>query len=154
MSDRRDLNFNNADEVIADVKNLRKGWKPTTGQWTLPQICWHLDVAMRGGMTPNPGASDTPEQSAMKPRLVAVLQSGKVPTGVKAPERATPPADVGEVAIDAFLATLEKFKTYPGPFGPHRLFGVVTDDQMRRLQMIHCAHHLTYLNPEQLTTNN
>ena len=142
------LIFNSADDVIADVKNLRNGWEQTAGQWSLPQICWHLNIAMQSGMTPIEGAIETPEQTAMKPRLQALLTAGKITGFIPAPERALPPADAGDADINTFLATLDKFKTYPGPFGLHRLFGKMTDDEARRLQLIHCAHHLSYLAPK------
>jgi hypothetical protein len=142
------LVFNSVDDVIADVQKLRKGWEQTAGQWTLPQICWHLEIAMRTSMTPVQNPVETPEQTANKPRLQALLAAGKITGFIPAPERAVPPADAGDAAIDAFLATLEKYKTFPGPFAPHRLFGKMTDDEARRIALIHCAHHLSYLAPK------
>lgn len=145
---RGGLRYENVDQVIADVKNLRRGWEHTAGQWTLAQACWHLGFAMRASMTPGPDVPETPEQLAMKPRKDAILAAGRLPMTIQSPERALPPPDAGEEAIDSFLATLEKYKSYPGPFAPHRLFGKLTDDEARRLALIHCAHHLSYLAPK------
>ena len=59
----------------------------------------------------------------------------------------TPPPVCGDDAIDSFLATLERFKKFPGPIAPHRLFGHLADADARKLNLIHCAHHLSYLTP-------
>jgi hypothetical protein len=143
------LKFQTVDDAIADVQNLRKGWVQTSGQWTLPQICWHLNMATQTVMAPGPQAPDTPEQVAARPRLKTILEEGRITAVPPAPQRAIPPADAGDEAIDAFLATLEKLKNFPGPFGPHRIFGTIPDDDMRRLALIHCAHHLGYLAPKE-----
>jgi hypothetical protein len=71
----------------------------------------------------------------------------KLPDGISAPDSMMPPAGCGDEAIDAFITTLTNFKSFPGPIAPHRLFGQLSDADARRLNLIHCAHHLSYLTP-------
>lgn len=143
---RTGLRFADEDAVVADVRHLRKGCA-RAGNWTLPQACWHLDAALRSRMKPGPHPATTPEQAARRPQLEQVLASGRLPDGLVAPDHFTPPPACGDEAIDAFLATIEQFKAYPGPIVPHRLFGQLPDADARRLNLIHCAHHLSNLVP-------
>ena len=60
--ERRQLKFTSADEAIADLERLRVGHERTTGNWTLAQACWHLNVTTQFVMRPGPYPADTPEQ--------------------------------------------------------------------------------------------
>jgi hypothetical protein len=111
-------------------------------------MCVHLDRAVQYRMQPGPFAPDTPEQAAKKPLIPGILASEKLPEGIKAPEPMIPPADCGDESIDAFLVTIEKYKRFPGPTAPHRIFGMLEERDARKLNLIHCAHHLSYLTPK------
>ena len=146
-SGRRLIRFADEDAVIADVERLRKGYTQI-GTWSLPQMAWHLNVAVQQRMKPGPHADDTPEQIARKPLLQHVLQmNGYLPDGINAPEPMIPPAEAAEASIDDLIASLKKLKAYKGEIAPHRLFGHIPDADARRLNLIHCAHHLSYLTP-------
>jgi hypothetical protein len=58
-----------------------------------------------------------------------------------------PPANVPESTIDDLIASLKQLKAYKGEIAPHRLFGHIPDAEARKLNLIHCAHHLSYLVP-------
>lgn len=143
---RRYLNFGDIDQVIAEIRRLRKGYVKA-GNWSLPQICWHLDAAIQARMQPGPFPPNTPEQDARRPAFEQVLATGRLPEGIVAPEPMVPPPDCGDAAIDACLQRLEQFKRFAGPIAPHRIFGHLKDDEARRLNLIHCAHHLGFLVP-------
>lgn len=145
-TERRELNFNSEDDVIAAVSELRRGYAQAGG-WSLPQMCAHLDKSVQFRMQPGPFPPTTPEQKARASQLRKTLASGRLPDGIVAPDPMMPPADCGDEAIDAFIATLTRFKTFPGPIAPHRIFGELSDADARRLNLIHCAHHLSYLTP-------
>ncbi len=145
MSDaRRTLSFTSEDEAIADVQALRRGYVQA-GRWSLPQMCAHLDKAVRSRMQPGPFPPNTPEQDARRATADRVLATGRLPDGIIAPDTLVPRQDVDDDAIDAFIATLREFKSFQGPIAPHRLFGHLPDADARRLNLIHCAHHLSYL---------
>jgi hypothetical protein len=144
---RRDLSFANEDEVIADVEKLRRG-HVRLGGWTLEQICWHLEQGVRYRMAPPPHPANTPEQNARAGVLKQVLASGKLPGNIIAPDPMVPPKNVGPEAIDSFIQSMREFKAFPGPIAPHRVFGKIEpESDARRVNLIHCAHHLSYLVP-------
>ena len=143
---REGVNYRTEDEVIADVQRLRRGYAQA-GAWSLPQMCAHLDKAVQFRMQPGPFAPDTPEQIEKKRQIPGILAAGKLPDGIPAPEPMLPPADCGEASIDAFVVTIERYKSFPGPTAPHRIFGQLAEPDARRLNLIHCAHHLSYLTP-------
>jgi hypothetical protein len=145
-SRREELRFANVADVIADVQQLRRGYGQT-GNWSLPQICWHLETATRLRMTPGPFPANTPEQDARRERLREILATGRLPSGIDAPAPAIPPSNVDESAIDSLIATLTRWDEYTGPIAPHRLFGNMPEADLRKLNLIHCAHHLSYLVP-------
>ncbi|MDQ3438916.1 MAG: DUF1569 domain-containing protein [Planctomycetota bacterium] len=147
MSDaRRQLKFDNEDEVIAEVHRLRRGYVEA-GAWSLPRMCAHLDKAVQFRMQPGPFPPNTREQDGRKDQVRGILASGKLPEGIVAPDAMLPPDHCGDESIDGFIATLELYKRFPGPTAPHRIFGHLAEPDARRLNLIHCAHHLSYLTP-------
>ena len=143
---REGLRFADEDAAIADIEQLRRGYA-RTGGWTLAQICWHLDKTVNLRMQPGPHPANTPEQDARRPMYEQVMASGKLPKGIVAPDAIVPPADAGDEAIDACIATLRRFKAFAGPVAPHRLFGHMSDADAHKQNLIHVAHHLSHLVP-------
>lgn len=143
---RRRLSFADSEQVIADVEQLRRG-HTQVGQWTLTQICWHLDKTTRLRMTPGEFKPNTPEQDARRPMLEYVLAHGVLPPGLPAPDELLPPPRVDDGAIDQLIATLREWEAYTGRPGQHRLFGNLTLEQARRINLLHCANHLSCVLP-------
>jgi hypothetical protein len=146
MPQRREINFADTDAVASEVKRLRGGGYTRAGNWTLAQICYHLNIALRSTMRSGPhqpvqAVPDAPE------KVKGILASGKIPDGIRAPDQAIPPPNTPMTAVDDLLKALVTLKTFPGPFAPHRLFGELPTPDFRRLHLIHCAHHLGYLVP-------
>jgi len=148
MAERRSLQFSSIDEVVTDVIRLRDGGYTKAGNWSLEQACWHLNQILRFVMRGHPVTPNTPEQDANRAMMEQVLANRALRTGITAPGMVVPPADTPVSAIDDFLATNEKLKTFAGPFATHRLFGNLPDATMRQLHLIHCAHHFSYLLPK------
>ena len=146
-SDLRHLEFETEDDVIAEVERLRKGCKQL-GNWTLPQICYHVAMPMQ--FTP-PEPADlqrSEEQEAMKAGFVDyILTERKMKPEWKADGPWIPPEDAGEADVDAFLGALRTQRDYPhgrvmmGPIGP------VDIDEFRGVNLAHAAHHLSRLVP-------
>ena len=151
MPARRPLRFSGFSEVADEVRRLRTGRYERAGQWSLEQACRHLDQSMQFAMRPGPHPANTPDQDANWPKFDAIVASGVLPSGIPAPAHVTPPAECDAAAIDGFLETLRRFEAFPGPYGPHRLFGNLTREQVQRLALIHCAHHLSHLVPSAAT---
>jgi hypothetical protein len=147
MPERRKVQYSSAADIISDVERLRKSTCQRCGQWSLAQACWHLNMqfssmVQSGDVTPN-----TPEQTAAHHRISGVIQGGVIPSGRPAPERAMPPAEPPEDAIDNFVATLQKFDSAKGPFKTHPVFGNLSEDEAKRFSYVHAAHHLSHYVP-------
>ena len=145
MTQRRKLKFRDPESAAAEVDRLRKGYK-NVGEWTLPQTCKHLDMAIRYSMQPAPERKNT--QTFMQWLLLrGILLFGRIPTGVAAPKRITPPDDTPDSAIDGFLGALDEMKTFRGEFAPHPRLGKLTRRDYMNLHLVHCAHHFGFLIP-------
>ena len=80
--------------------------------------------------------------------LRSVISSGKMPTGGPMPI-SIPVTTVDDVkAVDAFKQTMVRFRDHTGPIHPSPLFGPLTREQVSQLQLVHCAHHLSFLVPK------
>jgi hypothetical protein len=143
---RANLRYADEDAVIADVNALREGYTQS-GSWSLERICWHLNQTTRARMRRGPFPPNTPEQDARAGMVEEILASGKLPPGIQTPDAFIPPIECDDDAVDAFVDTLREFQAYRGLIAPHRVFGHLDDASIRRLNLIHCAHHLSYLSP-------
>ena len=140
---RRNLDYANIDAAIADVQSLRRGYAQS-GNWDLPQICWHLTNVL--DRTSRPATEPaTPEQIKMQPIKQQILATGRLPGRIEAPAPVVPPENCGEESIDAFIAALRRLAVYPEKSAVHRLWGPLTVAEFHRLSLIHCAHHLSHL---------
>ncbi len=146
---REGLRYNTITDAINDIHNLRERGYRQAGNWTLEQNCWHLDVVTKTRLKPGPFPPNTPEQDAKKDMFAQVLATGQLPPGLESPDEFVPPSDADATAVTAFLETLEKVKTHVGPFAPHRRFGHMSDDDSRKQILIHTAHHLSHLVPNE-----
>ena len=146
MPERRELHYKDFAELRADVTRLRGGYE-RAGNWSLAQACYHLDHTLIGAMKPMPYAPNTPEQDGRRAIFDGIMRTGQIPSGLTAGADTAPPADVPESAIESLFETIDRFERFPGPFSPHRLFGNLPPDVRRKHQLIHAAHHLSYLIP-------
>jgi hypothetical protein len=144
---RRELKFSNTAELKSEINRLRNAPHAQLGKWSLARTCRHLETAIRLRMVPGPFPANTPEQEANRVKLDGLLTNGRLPSGIDAPPQAIPPEDAGDASIDALLATIDRFESFNGPIAPHRIFGHLSDGEARKLNLIHCAHHLSHLVP-------
>jgi hypothetical protein len=145
MAKHRHLRFADVDSVAAEVRRLRGGYD-RAGNWSLEQVCWHLDKALSTSMQPGPHAP-APAGLIRRLQLKIILTTGRIPIRVQGPQRVMPPAQIDPAAIDDFLLTLQALGAFEGQFKPHPMFGPMDRDRFLRLHMIHCAHHLGFLVP-------
>jgi Protein of unknown function (DUF1569) len=145
MAKRRRLKFASAQDVAAEVRRLRRGYE-RAGNWTLEQICWHLNKALSYSMQSNPNAA-AQRGLIRRLQLKFILRTGMIPIRTKAPQRIAPPQQIPEAVVDEFLLTLAALQRFEGPFSPHPIFGQIRVEEFVRFHMIHCGHHLGYLLP-------
>jgi hypothetical protein len=152
---RRALNFRDLDEVVEDARRLHRHGYEKAGAWDLAQVSGHLADWMRFPLDgfPRPplpirlmlGAlRATVGRRTLREILATRSMPGRRPT---MPE-SVPAAGGDEAgAIERFGQVVERFKAHSGPFHPSPLFGVLNREQATQLQLIHCAHHLSFLVP-------
>jgi hypothetical protein len=140
------LQYKSEDDIIADIRNLRRGYEKA-GAWSLQQVCYHLERAVEMRMKKGPFEPDTPDQIQRQGALRPIFATGALPHGIVAPPEMAPPDDASDASIDRCITALERLRDYKGQIAPHRFFGQLSDSDARKLNLIHCAHHLSYLVP-------
>lgn len=152
----RALAFENLDAVIRDVDSLRANGYCPAGTWTLAQACGHLSEWLSFPVCGYPPQTLTARlmlwlyRNTRAPRdLRRVLATGTLePEGPTLAET-IPDAATADEAMSAsrLREAVVRFQDYRGPFHPSPAFGPLDDDTLVRLQLIHCAHHLSRFVP-------
>jgi hypothetical protein len=151
--ERRKLSFTSLDEVVPDAENLLAKGYERAGNWDLAQVCSHLADWMRFPID----GFEVPlfirpflwmmKVTVGKAKLRKYLAEG-MPAG-----KPTMPSTVAvsggdpAAAIAKLKESVERFKAHTGPIHPSPLFGAMDKDTAMRLQLVHCAHHLSFLVP-------
>jgi hypothetical protein len=83
-----------------------------------------------------------------------ILKKRRFPTGVKAPANLVPneSCDCAD-AVARLNAAIARAAAFRGPRSRHPIFGRATVEQWQEAMMIHCAHHLSFLVPNEATKN-
>jgi len=155
MPQRRALQFHDLDEVVRDAENLHAKGYEKAGNWDLAQICGHLAEWLR---FPVEGFPKAPapiravfwvlRKTVGRKKLLTYITTGSFPAGKPTmPETVPPPGGDPREAIAKLKASVERLKAYTGPIVPSPLFGPMTKNQAVRMQLVHCAHHLSFLVP-------
>jgi Protein of unknown function (DUF1569) len=145
---QRTLQFADFAAVRAELDRLERGYEKI-GAWDLAQICDHLNFFITGSLDGH--QFQVPWLfKVLFGRMVLrrILTSGKMKPGVFTPQKPLPEAGGDESASVAKLKnTLGRFESHQGEFHDSPFFGHLTPEQWRDLHLIHCAHHLGFLNP-------
>jgi hypothetical protein len=64
------------------------------------------------------------------------------------PQTVPPPGGDPREAIAKLRASVERLKGHAGPIVASPVFGPMTKDEAVRMQLVHCAHHLSFLIPK------
>jgi hypothetical protein len=155
MPERRTLTFATLRDAIADAENLLAVGYDRAGNWDLAQVCGHLSEWLR---FPLDGFPKVP--LLLRPVLALVratigrnLRAKVLANGFDAGTRTLPQtvfaAGGNDAAAVAKLKEIaERFEAHAGPIHPSPLFGAMTKDEARALQLRHLAHHLSFLVPK------
>jgi hypothetical protein len=152
MIKRRSLDFRSFDEVAADVAVLASGAYTRCGQWDLATTCDHLAKTFESGL------ENKPVHFPLLVRMIApvfgpmifrrILRTRRFPTGVKAPPSLVPEnaCDCAD-AVRRLNAAMARASDFVGPLSRHPIFGRATVEQWKDAMLIHCSHHLSFLQP-------
>lgn len=152
--ERRKLAFATLDDVVSDAEGLLAKGYEKAGNWDLAQVCFHLAEWLR---FPLDGFPKVPllirpvarlVRATMGRRLRAkVLANGFGTGGRTVPQTVFAPGGDAPAAVAKLKEVAERFEAHAGPVQPSPLLGVLNADEGRRLQLVHCAHHLSFLVP-------
>jgi hypothetical protein len=154
-TERRKLSVANVDDVVTDVRALHAKGYVKLGNWDLAQTCLHLTDWMRFPIDgfPKPPLPIRMMLWSMRVTVGKVFFRKVLADGMR-PGQPTMPQTVYAARGDEAEAvaklgeTAERFKAYTGPIHPSPLFGAMDKETATRLQLIHCAHHLSFLVPK------
>jgi Protein of unknown function (DUF1569) len=153
---RRQLRFNDLDEVVRDAEGLLSKGYEKAGNWDLAQVCGHLAEWLR---FPVEGFPRMPapiraifwvaRKTVGRKKLLTYITTGSFPAGKPTmPETVPPPGGDPRQAVEKLRKSVERLKAYTGTIVPSPLFGAMTKDEAVRMQLVHCAHHLSFLVPK------
>ena len=151
MSARRTLAFSSLDQVMPDVDRLMMAGYTKVGNWQLGQACNHLAKGVVGAIDGVDFKAPWLIRMVLAPIFLRqILKSGKMREQIKVPESILPKPGLDDRAeIEALRAALQLYAAHTGPLPDHPFFGRLTREQMDRFQTIHCAHHLSFLLPNE-----
>lgn len=153
---RRDLTFDSFEQLCDEIDRLQQSGYVQNGKWNLSQICLHLVEWLRYPMDGYPPAplplriifwlmNVTIARSWIK----KILTSGFSPGTPTAPYTAFKPDEAEEKeAAEKLKETIDRFMAYDGELHPSPIFGGSDRETLEKVQLMHCAHHLGFLEPK------
>lgn len=147
MAERRKLDYADTDSARRDIAALRAGERHV-GSWTLPQACWHVSRPLVMCLRPPATTEPHARQQQMQERTRAMVKTGPMPDGLPVAPGTEPSANVGDEAIDEYVAALDALDNYRGDFvdfGP--IFGPAPIDFFREFVLYHASHHFSFFSP-------
>jgi hypothetical protein len=156
LPQRRPLVFNDLDEVVRDAEALLAGGYEKAGNWDLAQLAGHLAEWLRFPVEGFPKAP-APIRAVFwvirrlfgRKKLLTYLETKSFPAGKPTfPETVPPTGGDPREAVEKLRRSVERLKGHTGPIVPSPLFGDMTRDEAVRMQLVHAAHHLSFLVPK------
>lgn len=156
MPERRPLRFDSLAEVVRDAENLLANGYDKAGNWDLAQCANHLAYWLT---CPIDGFGKAPlvaqaflwfARNTVGPgQLKKILANGFPPGGMTDPASVKPSDGNDAAAVQKLKTAVARFEAHDGPIVPSPFFGPMDKDTNRKLQQVHCAHHLSFLIPKQ-----
>ena len=152
---RRQLVWTDLEEVIADVDRLASSGHKSSGKWNLTQCCGHLADWMTFPLEgfPKPPWPIRLLLIILKPvigqrQLRKMLRSRVMPKGIPtSPETVYLSNREESEEIARLKRAIAKLQASDGPYHSSPLFGDMSREDLFQLQVIHAAHHLSFLTP-------
>lgn len=153
---RRPLAFDSLDAVVRDAEGLLATGYDRAGNWDLAQVATHLAEWMRFPVEGFPKAPApiramlwTLRKTVGRRKFLGYITTRSFPTGKPTiPQTVAPPGGDPKEAVAALKKSVERLKAHTGPIVPSPLFGDMTKDECVRMQLVHAAHHLSFLVPK------
>lgn len=152
---RRTLNWTDLNQVLEDVENLRASGYRSVGKWNLAQCCGHIADWMTfplDGFPPQPwfirAFLGLLRSTIGKGQLRKMLSTRSMPAGNPTMPETVYPADTDVTEeVERLKKAVQRLRESQGPYQPSPLFGDMSRENLLGLQIIHAAHHLSFLLP-------
>lgn len=148
---KRELDFQNGDEVIAEIQSLRESGYTKSKNWNLTQACEHLTKTMAGGMDGFgfrlPWLLRATVIKWVFQRMLKTRKMSSGPTLKRLKPESEPGAD-DDVIIDHCIATIERAKQFDGSLEDYPFLDDLKVDDWRQFMWMHAGHHLGFLLPK------
>jgi hypothetical protein len=155
VATRRTLTLDSLDALVRDAEGLLANGYEKAGNWDLSQVAGHLANWMTYPLDGFPKAPlpvavilGIMRQTLGRKMFESTLAKGMPPGRPTMTASVPPPGGDPAAAVARLGAAAERFKTYTGDIVPSPLFGKMTKDEAVKLQLVHCAHHLSFLVPK------
>jgi hypothetical protein len=153
---RRPLRFDTLADAVRDAESLLANGYDKVGNWSLGQCCGHLANWLS---YPIDGFPKIPlllrpvmwvmQKTIGRPRYEQYVREQAFPTGGPTIPQSVPAPDTDDAdGVAKLKAAAERYEAHTGPVHPSPLFGPLTKDEARKIQLVHCAHHLSFLAPK------
>ena len=158
--ERRALRFSTLADIRADLKELHFGGTIKTGKWDLSQAAEHLADWMEFPIDGFPQMPfmiklliGTMRVTRGKSLYKKFVENQRMPIGQPTmPQTVHSPttAPGGDLrSVERLVKQIDRLEGFRGPIHPSPLFGALTYDELVALQLAHCAHHLSFLVPNE-----
>ncbi len=149
---RREFTFGDLDAVLREVQRLRRGHR-TLRNWTLAQVCRHLADTIHASIDGFDLRRHRIKRWFFRRPLLAYTYRFGIPAGYTVDPKLTPPAGVDlEASHTRLEQAIRRYQTHGGPLHPHPLFGRLSRAGWDRMHRFHCAHHLSFVLPDDVIT--
>lgn len=153
---RRQLTFDNLDQVVLDAESLQANGYNRAGKWDLAQVSDHLADWMRFPVEGFPRAPAPirlmlwmARKTIGRKKLMEYITTKSFPAGKPTmPTTVHQPGGDANAAVANLKRAVERLRNHTGPIVPSPLFGPMTKDECVQMQLVHCAHHLSFLVPK------
>lgn len=152
---RRVLKFESLDDVLREIDRLQTIGYQQLGHWDLPQICRHLRCWLTYPVNgfPSIGFPGSLFVALLRWTVAKKMLAHSLATGTMAEGGTTLPDSIPPQGLsfsserEELARAMRNFDGARGYLLPSPLFGQMDDDTYLRLQLLHCAHHLSFLEP-------
>ena len=147
MRKRRTLRYESLADALRDAERLSNGYR-RAANWSLGQICDHLGTAMRYSRNGFPSQWPKPLQALARFVAMRRIQADKI-MRLRFPSPIGSPRELPALRGIEYLAEgIECFQSAGADCAPHIVFGNMSRQEWTQFHLWHCAHHLSFLIPE------
>jgi hypothetical protein len=153
---RRALRFDSIEEVSREAETLLEQGYTRGGNWRLSQVALHLRDWLRYPIHGYPRMPLLLRPIMWTVRVTMggrslrkIIESGRMPQGGPTLPQTVHAATADESpAVNELKQAVDEWKNHRGPIHPSPVFGAWDYETATKLQLIHCAHHLSFLIPK------